>query len=357
VVTADPESRAQGGSPSRTCIYCREFKTASDFNREHVVPDAFGRYEGAFVLTTVCSTCNAYFGDRLDIRLARESIEGLDRYEHGVKNPTGKTQFGRSGLLRARVNDGGFADGAEVWWGPSPEGDRLVLHFDPQVGFEDDAGKRTWCRTTSIPTKQELQALGFAFPLDIKFVGIAEAEALQIQRLLVEKGFGPSPLQRVEGPTPAEIDIDIKGAIDRTLMRAVAKIAFNYLAYQYPAIAQMSQFDAVRRYIRHDPSGSTAPVTVIGGNMLAGVEAPRAFLVHCAAVEWQPPQVVGHVQLFSRFRYRIVLADGGFLIPPTTVNKGHVFDPMNHQIVELTSDPHRGRPISELSTVEAPRRR
>ena len=241
--------------------------------------------------------------------------------------------------------------------GPSAEGDRLVLHFDPQVGFEDDAGKRTWCRTTSIPTKQELQALGFAFPLDIKFVGIAEAEALQIQRLLVEKGFGPSPLQRVEGPTPAEIDIDIKGAIDRTLMRAVAKIAFNYLAYQYPAIAQMPQFDAVQRYIRHDPSGSTAPVTVIGGNMLAGVEARRAFLVHCAAAEWQPPQVVGHVQLFSRFRYRIVLADGGFLIPPTTVNKGHVFDPMNHQIVELTSDPHRGRPISELSTVEATRRR
>jgi hypothetical protein len=68
-------------------------------------------------------------------------------------------------------------------------------------------------------------------------------------------------------------------------------------------------------------------------------------VAHGVGVSWSRGQVVGQVTLFFRFHYRVVLADGGFLFAPTVVGKGHLFDPINRQIVELTSDPRRGRPI------------
>jgi hypothetical protein len=128
-------------------------------------------------------------------------------------------------------------------------------------------------------------------------------------------------------------------------MRAVAKIAYNYLAFHYEGIARLEQFDAIRRYVRYDAAPSATPVTVADGDILAGLPADRAPLAHCLVVSWQGGQVVGQVQLFFRFRYRIVLADGGFVFAPTVIDKGHLFDPINRQIVGLTSDPRRGKPI------------
>src|SRR5689334_3602960 len=100
-----------------TCLYCRRELESKHFNREHVLPEAFGSFETNLVpLDTVCEGCNTYFGNNLELKLARDSIEGLDRYQHGVRMPTETTRFGRGGLLTARVNNGGFYQGAEVWW-------------------------------------------------------------------------------------------------------------------------------------------------------------------------------------------------------------------------------------------------
>src|SRR6187551_2390052 len=81
-----------------TCLYCRETKGAVLFNREHVVPESFGRFRQNFVLkNVVCRDCNDYFGRTLDLKLAPETIEGLDRYKVGGKSPTGGTDSpGRS---------------------------------------------------------------------------------------------------------------------------------------------------------------------------------------------------------------------------------------------------------------------
>src|SRR6202034_1139675 len=127
----------------------------------------------------------------------RDSIEGLDRYEHRVKSVTEKTKFGRTQALRARVNDGSFYQGAEVWWGPSDDGERIVMRPFPQIGFEDASGKYAWFKTGEVPTKLELQALGFVFPVTIKFFGITEeTELVEAERLLIQKGFTLSPLER-----------------------------------------------------------------------------------------------------------------------------------------------------------------
>ena len=76
------------------CLDCHEVKEADAFNREHVIPEAFGRFEENMVLKlVVCETCNTYFANHLELRLARDSIEGLDRYEHGDGIPEVQTDL------------------------------------------------------------------------------------------------------------------------------------------------------------------------------------------------------------------------------------------------------------------------
>ena len=327
------------------CLYCHEVKEADAFNRERVIPEAFGGFEENMVLKlVVCETCNTYFANHLELRLARDSIEGLDRYEHGIKSPTSETTFGRAALLRARVNDGGFYHGAQVWWGPSDDGKGLVLRPVPQYGVSDDSGKQIWFEFDKLPARSELEAHGFArgVPLTLKPFGVGPTEA-EVQ--LRGTGYSPSPMEQFGSPPAEPIDVHIRGVIDRVLMRCIAKIAFNYLAYHYEGIARMEQFDATRQYIRYDVAQSTSPVSLSSDEFLAGLPADRAPLAHGVGVSSNRGRVVGQVTLFFRFHYRIVLADGGFLFAPTVVGKGHLFDPINRQIVELTPDPRRGRPI------------
>lgn len=71
-----------------TCIYCLRELPKSKFNREHVIPEAFGKFKDNFVLhNTVCEDCNQHFGDNLDLILGRGSFEALQRIEEEIKSP------------------------------------------------------------------------------------------------------------------------------------------------------------------------------------------------------------------------------------------------------------------------------
>ena len=328
-----------------TCLYCRETKNASEFNREHVVPDAFGTFHQNFVLNdVVCSACNSYFGRTLDLKLARESIEGLDRYENKVRQPTGKTKFGITPSLTARINDGSFVDGAEVFWAPSSDQSRLVLHLFPQFGVTDGV-RTTWFRTDQLPARTELEPHGFpsSCEVSVKCVGMDAEEAAS---RLAALGYNAAKPENVGGTVEgAEMDITISGSIDRVLRRAVAKIACNYLAYQYPAIAQMEQLAVVRRYIRYDDPHDIEPVSLSRKPLVVGATEKQVPIAHAVAVEWKNGHIVGDVTLFFRFRYRVLLADGGFLVEPTMVRSGHIFNLSTREILELTTDPLRGRAL------------
>ena len=71
------------------CIYCLEDKPQLFFSGvEHVIPQSFGVFRNNFTLVTiVCDACNKYFGDNLDIALARDTYEGGLRFEHNVTDP------------------------------------------------------------------------------------------------------------------------------------------------------------------------------------------------------------------------------------------------------------------------------
>jgi hypothetical protein len=73
---------------SRTCIYCKSQNRP--FNREHVMPQAFGTFEPQSLVLNdcVCSDCNNYFGRTLEFSLSRDSMEAVLRLRYGMKPAT-----------------------------------------------------------------------------------------------------------------------------------------------------------------------------------------------------------------------------------------------------------------------------
>ncbi len=81
---------------TRKCIYClnvyeysksRKFRSL-EWDREHVVHDAFGKF-GASNLTLVgrvCKKCNSKMGREIDPVFTRSSVEAIDRFKQGQKS-------------------------------------------------------------------------------------------------------------------------------------------------------------------------------------------------------------------------------------------------------------------------------
>ena len=92
------------------CIYCLEEKTATSFTKtEHVIPQSFGVYRDNFTLNNiVCDTCNQFFGDQLELALARDTIEGIQRFEHSLKDKKDFKPFGKESRLVIQLPEGEF---------------------------------------------------------------------------------------------------------------------------------------------------------------------------------------------------------------------------------------------------------
>jgi len=68
------------------CVYCLKDKKPSDFRKvEHVIPQAFGKFKNNHTLRKIiCTDCNQKFGDILEIRLGRDTIDGIYRTLFGI---------------------------------------------------------------------------------------------------------------------------------------------------------------------------------------------------------------------------------------------------------------------------------
>ena len=88
------------------CIYCLEDKSVSSFQHtDHVIPQAFGRFQNNLTLNElVCDDCNQYFGDSIELSLGRDSLEGIARYNHGIRSKR-EPLYGRVKMMVGRAGD------------------------------------------------------------------------------------------------------------------------------------------------------------------------------------------------------------------------------------------------------------
>jgi hypothetical protein len=329
-----------------SCIYCLQNKPVSEFTREHVFPQAFGKFEGSLVLhQVVCKGCNQLFGDTIDNSLARGSLQGALRYLRGIKplNKFADTNKTRITLKARGPNDSKFRDAEFV-----SDSEGTGLAFVPGLSFTSVSQKRE-----IFISLQDLESAKWNEPTDINrlepvTVSYASPEILErIKFALAKLKLG---LEILDDVSKIEARQGVLVAVDAivddvSLRRAIAKISFNYLAYiRGKEFALDVMFNDIRSFIiSNHPLPS--PVTVNPQIELHrdGIRKVRN-LGYMVGLELAADNttLVGFVQFNRLINYRVNL--GSFPKLSIPISCAHLYEIPSMKVIQLTAT----RPLSKL---------
>lgn len=307
---------------------------------EHVIPQSFGVFADNLTLNQhVCDDCNQYFGDNLEIELARDTVEGLSRFDHGVKQPNEFKSLGHRSRLTLKVSEGQFR-GAIVYIEYSPNIYQLVIRPIRQIGFlHPQNNQYSYFPIDEIPHKMELEEQGFVLTIHnaVRALGLSseQAKKILVAKNIILRSWGNA---EVLDTTKDAWDVQVEGRIDAILFRAVAKIAFNYLAYWECAnFARQSEFDTIRSYIREGVQTFYPLVSISERPILADESnSERRRLGHIITLNWSDDHksIVSMVSLFNRITYSISLSRD-YSGEIRNLARGNFFDIANRQILPL----------------------
>jgi len=321
------------------CWYCREAKAIEAFNREHVLPESFGKFRDNFVLHhRVCKVCNSTFSKEIEPALANDSMEGIQRFRSRVAERKDRPRVLPNKRIEVLHRGEGARGNAFLRFDEAATDGRPVVRARPQLGFaHSEAGPFRWYLLHELPSREELRAQGYlGDELFIQTAGMSQEQAnTEIEKL----GYVAGVLQEFEpAPDGDTVPIFVTGTIDLTLKRAITKIAFNYMICHYPYISSMDQFDPIRRYVLKGEDPGYDPVELSQEQFIRGYDEDQQPIAHALTVMWQPGSriVLAQVSLFMWVQYRVTLTRQPFLIAPVCVDKGHLFDPHNKRILEVS---------------------
>lgn len=320
------------------CIYCQEVKPTSAYKKvEHVIPQSFGKFRENLTLKhSVCDSCNQFFGDKIELILARDTLEGQSRPDFGIKKPEDFKSLGPESRIRIKNVEGEFK-GAYAFLAYSKANQKIMLQPIPQVGFRrTDSGEIEYFLIDRIPDKKQLEKSGFILQghKSIRLLGLGVEEA---SRKLAEKGI-PFRYESdvVPAPSSESLLVERQATIDRTIFRATAKIAFNYLAYwEGSEFVRQSSFDRIRQFIRYGLEESF-PLVRLSQNPILSDEGTRRRIGHLVTVAWATDvmSLVSQVSLLNLFTYSVCLARKYEGVQKNVV-RGHFFNTYDGEIFEL----------------------
>ena len=290
---------------------------------EHVIPESFGGFRDNLTLhEVVCDGCNQFFGKDIELYLARDTPDGLNRFLMGGKDHKEFKSLGKGSSLVRRVKSG-FLKGAYVTH-RAGDGPRELVPL-PQIGFgTSKAGPFKWFTVDHLPTREELEAFRGEGLVHVQFCEIDDPAPVLAE--LGARGVQVSgEIERVAGPRSEE-EFQIHAQLGMKFGRAITKITLNYVAHQYgAATALMAQFNKARRFVRYG----------------AGVDEQRMWEVvttggvdtgpvgHRISIEWdrRGSSVAGEITFHRWARYRVALGSGFLVLPPR--GSCHFFDLTN----------------------------
>lgn len=204
-----------------------------------------------------------------------------------------------------------------------------------QIGFARNwEGPFVWFRLHEVPPIDELRSQELFFCVT---GGLSSDEASDFI-----KGLGIEVTETICVADPRDpdgmLDTTMEGRIDLTIRRAIAKIAYSYLAHEYRRISAMDQFREIRRYVRFGEVTAVDPVTISTKHIIGGLPASTQIVAHVITVRWDPKalRVMAQVTLFGWVQYQVVLSVSKFFVPPVCIDSGHAFNPYGKQIMKLT---------------------
>lgn len=304
---------------------------------EHVLPQSFGKFKDNLTLVrSVCDDCNQFFGDYLELPLARDTVEGQSRVDFDVKKPEEFRSPGPQTRLKVRIAEGPFK-GAYAFREYAKDVDAVQLRPVPQVGFRDrSTGDYTYFLLDDLPELAALEdsKVDLEHPDAIRAFGVSVDE---LSRKLATKGIPFRKGGKIASPEDEEsVLCEIESTVDKTIKRAVSKIALNYLAYwEGSAFVLQSQFNLIRDFVRRGHEEPYPLVTMTGDSVLAD-ETDARRLGHAVTVNWASDgvSIVAQLSLFAWFKYSVCLAreyDG----ERREISRDHFFNIADREILEL----------------------
>jgi len=293
------------------CIYCR-LELPGKVPPEHIIPQGFGVFTPDLTLSCVCSSCNGYFGSKLEWPMRNESVEGARRFQFGLG--AGKVgTIGTNGLVPT-VGEGEDWKGARVILQLDGNGNTETLVL-PQVGARRGvSGDFEW-----VLEKDLTKAWANKYPKGSQFRIVGGRGPADIQRLLGKlKAVCPSYVHGGELTAPFSDDgtvmLHSEHQMNRTVARCLSKIAFNYMAYMCGATFVLSkEFEDMREFIRNDVGDAENRVflkhkAIIAQEIISG---ERGADGHVLTVEGRPKDRTIEVQvaLFNSIPYRIPMGE------------------------------------------------
>lgn len=301
------------------CIYCVESDPIKFSGREHVIPQAFGKFGSKTpTLKCVCDGCNAMFGRELDQTLARETLEGLLRYNQGKRSSEKRPQRRLTITLADEREAGGFL-GAVLEGIDATQGKVMNLFTQLQIRNLNtgkmDVFKRNQINNISLPTSvygepgsRKLVVYAPSKEEHDKFVeelNLAGCE-LRMNGALVDS---VNPTMSADGTET--LGIHIEGTFDQLHRRALAKIFVNFAAfYLGTSVVNSPDWEPLKRFVRFDEGQLAARIS--DKPFWSGQET-RTFRFRDAInvrLENQEKGIVGVIQFYNRITYELLLVVG-----------------------------------------------
>lgn len=260
----------QSNDPNfRRCIYCRKFDNKSLFNKEHVVQKSMtaGKsiqynltIEPAEFYNCVCTECNTFFGNGIDSVYGRDSLEAILRHKHGLKPLSKLSELsGQRTKVRAPAEDN---EDRGAWLVPIDDGNPdMLLRYVSQIKIRSKITNK-FDYFSEVEFSELLDRTAEFGLAEIELVTspkISDSELASFQKkayeILQQMGATKAELGAISELPPGIINPPVHITLDDDLMRAIAKIAFNYLAVVLQPLDETiilcSGFDAVRDFIRY----------------------------------------------------------------------------------------------------------
>lgn len=325
------------GQQQTTCIYCRTV-VRGRVPREHVIPQAFGKFRNNFVLRCVCGSCNHYFSEELELFLARDSGEALLRLRYGLKSASEAHELKRT-RVSLRVDLPGPWLGAHIILKADTSGQKVESELVPQVAFrKKPKGEWVWFTEDQLTGPEVVEM--YKKDVEIRIVGPSAAATERLRCKLERLGVRFKQQGVLDQPITdaGNIQAQMLYRIDEVIFRGIGKIAFNYLAHaQSPRFALEKDFDPIRKYVRYSCKSSWPQVIASTRPILSGdTQLWRQTNGHLIVLDWNKSGkgIVAQVSLFNSITYHVLLCqDYSGLWRP--LQSGHHFDIETREISSL----------------------
>lgn len=295
------------------------------------MPKAFGEFP--FKLDCVCDECNGLFGRGVEQQLARDSVEGFLRAHFGLK-PKDRDRPRRLGgkRLAISVNERSDWNGVLVSAERDPTGKFCPAHPLPGASLRRK-GESEWKWFPESDLNAEAVKPYIAEP-EALLSGLPD-EIRRLQDKLAELGIRPKKGWELENRSGLA-RVFVNSVCDDVILRAVAKIAFNFLAYMEGSnFALKDDFNDIRKYIRWGAMPRAAPVQIFRPPTLAEGNTVRPK--HAVVLNWdvQKKGIACLVSLFGYQVYQVTLCEdySGIWRP---ISAGRIFDLQTGNASELS---------------------